>query len=115
MEVVMSDYEGLLDSVRKVDNFPKPTIEQQVVYKLRHKDTGLFFEPQQYHGNVSKNGKVYSNKKPPRQSFIKIPNGVEVESDFYVTQLPKARHFGSYKTKLDDWEVISYTLTEIKE
>lgn len=115
MEVVMSDYEGLLDSVRKVNNFPKPADEQQVVYKLRHKHTGLFFEPQQYHGNVSKNGKVYSNKKPPRQSFIKIPSGVEVKGDFDVTQLPASRHFGSYKTKLDDWEVISYTLTEIKE
>lgn len=115
MEIVMTDYEGLLDSVRKVNNFPNPTIEQQVVYKLRHKHTGLFFEPQQYHGNVSKNGKVYSNKKPPRQSFIKIPNGVEVKGDFDVTQLPASRHFGSYKTKLDDWEVISYTLTEIKE
>ena len=115
METVMSNYEGLLDSVRKVNNFPKTTIEKQVVYKLRHKPSGLFFEPQQYHGNVSKNGKVYSNKKPPRQSFIKIPNGVEVESDFNVTELPASRHFGSYKTKLDDWEVISYTLTEIKE
>lgn len=115
METVMADYEGLPDSVRKVNNFPNLTNEQQVVYKLRHKHTGLFFEPQQYHGNVSKNGKVYSNKKPPRQSFIKIPNGVEVESDFNVTELPASRHFGSYKTKLDDWEVIRYTLTEIKE
>ena len=115
MEILMSNYEGLLDSVRKVNNFPKPTNEQQVVYKLRHKHTGLFFEPQQYNGNVSKNGKVYSNKKPPRQSFIKIPHGVEVENDFDITQLPKARHYDSYKTKLDDWEVISYTLIEIKE
>lgn len=115
METAMNNYEGLLDSARKVDIFPKPAIEKQVVYKLRHKPSGLFFEPQQYHGNVSKNGKVYSNKKPPRQSFIKIPNGVEVESDFDVTELPASRHFGSYKTKLDDWEVISYTLTEIKE
>ena len=117
----MNNYEGLLDSVRKVDNFPevetypKSTIEQRVVYKLRHKPSGLFFEPQQYHGNVSKNGKVYSNKKPPRQSFIKIPHGVEIENGFDVTQLPKARHQDCYKTKLDDWEVISYTLTEIKE
>ena len=115
METVMSNYEGLLDSVRKVNNFPKTTIEKQVVYKLRHKHTGLFFEPQQYHGNVSKNGKVYSNKKPPRQSFIKIPHGVKIENGFDITQLPKARHQDCYKTELEDWEVISYTLTEIKE
>lgn len=111
----MSNYEGLLDSVRKVDNFPKPAVEQQVVYKLRHKYTGLFFEPKQYNGNVSKNGKIYSNNKPPRQSFIKIPHGVEIESGFDITQLSKARYPDSYKTELDDWEVISYTLTEIKE
>ena len=111
----MNNYEGLLDSVRKVNNFPKPSIEKQVVYKLRHKHTGLFFEPQKYHGNVSKNGKVYSNKKPPRQSFIMIPHGVEIENDFDITQLPKYRHQDCYKTELDDWEVISYTLTEIKE
>ena len=110
-------YDGLIESVRHVDNFSKlePQIKEQVVYKLRHKHTGLFFEPQQYHGNVSKNGKVYSNKKPPRQSFIKIPHGVEIENGFDITQLPKARHQDCYKTKLDDWEVISYTLTEIKE
>ena len=111
----MADYEGLLDSVRKVNNFPKPDVEKQVVYKLRHKPSGLFFEPQQYIGNVSKNGKVYSNKKPPRQSFIKIPNGVKIENGFDISQLPKARHQDCYKTELDDWEVISYTLTEIKE
>ena len=111
----MNDYEGLLDSVRKVNNFPKPTNEQQVVYKLRHKHTGLFFEPKQYNGNVSKNGKIYRDKKPPRQSFIKIPHGVEIENGFDITHLPKARHQDCYKTELDDWEVISYTLTEIKE
>ena len=111
----MRDYEGLLDSVRKVDNFPKPAKERQVVYKLRHKHTGLFFEPQKYHGNVSKNGKVYSNKKPPRQSFIMIPHGVEIDNGFDITKLPKYKHQDCYKTELDDWEVISYTLTEIKE
>lgn len=102
----MSNYEGLLDSVRKVDNFPKPAVKQQVVYKLRHKHTGLFFEPQQYIGNVSKNGKVYSNKKPPRQSHITIPYEIRSEFD---------SQFHNAQTKLDDWEVISYTLTEIKE
>ena len=111
----MSDYDGLIDSVRKVNNFPKPAKEQQVVYKLRHKDTGLFFEPQKYQGNVSKNGKVYSNKKPPRQSFIMIPHGVEIDNGFDITQLPKYKHQECYKTELDDWEVISYTLTETKD
>ena len=102
----MSDYEGLPDSVRKVNNFPKPAVEKQEVYKLRHKHTGLFFEPQQYHGNVSKNGKVYSNRRPARQSHITIPCDIRDEYD---------SQFHNAQTKLDDWEVISYTLTEIKE
>ena len=106
MEIVMSDYEGLPDSVRKVNNFHKPAVEKQEVYKLRHKHTGLFFEPQQYHGNVSKNGKVYSNRRPARQSYITIPYDIRGECD---------SQFHNAQTKLDDWEVISYTLTEIKE
>ena len=44
-----------------------------------------------------------------------IPHGVEIENGFDITQLPKYRHQDCYKTKLNDWEVISYTLTEIKE
>ena len=103
MEIGMSDYEGLPDSVRKVNNFPKPAVEKQKVYKLRHKHTGLFFEP---HGNVSKNGKVYSNRRPARQSHVTIPYDIRDEYD---------SQFHNAQTKLDDWEVIRYTLTEIKE
>lgn len=109
-------YEGLLDSVRRVGNFPKPEpqIKEQVVYKLLHKDTGLFYDPKKYQGNVSEMGKVYS-KKPARQSFIKIPNGVEVKNGFDVTTLPKNRHYGHYDTKLDDWEVVEYKLVRVSK
>lgn len=106
MGIVMSDYEGLLDSVRKVNNFPKPSIEKQVVYKLRHKHTGLFYHPNGTYQTVSKLGKVYSNRRPARQSHITIPYDIREEYD---------SQFHNAQTKLDDWEVISYTLTEIKE
>lgn len=86
----------------------------QVVYKLKHIHTGLFFDPQRYEGNVSKQGKVYSNKKPPRQSFIKIPHGVDIENGYDVSQLPQSRHLGCYKTELSDWVVVEYELKEIK-
>ena len=102
----MNNYEGLLDSVRKVDNFPKPTVEQQVVYKLRHKHTGLFYHPNGTYQTVSKLGKVYSIRRPARQYHITIPYDIR---DEYNSQ------FHNAQTKLDDWEVISYTLTEIKE
>lgn len=102
----MSNYEGLLDSVRKVNNFPKTTIEKQVVYKLRHKHTKLYYDPNGTYQTVSKLGKVYSNRKPSRQSHITIPYDIR---DDYNSQ------FHNAQTKLDDWEVVSYTLTEIKE
>ena len=102
----MSDYEGLLDSVRKVNNFPKPDVEKQVVYKLRHKHTGLFYHPNVTYQTVSKLGKVYSNRRPTRQSYITIPYDIRGEYD---------SQFHNAQTKLDDWEVVSYTLTEIKE
>lgn len=102
----MNKYEGLLDSVRKVNNFSKPADEQQVVYKLRHKHTGLFYHPNGTYQTVSKLGKVYSNRRPARQSHITIPYDIRDEYD---------SQFHNAQTKLDDWEVISYTLTEIKE
>lgn len=109
-------YQGLLESVRRVDNFTRPEsqIKEQVVYKLLHKDTGLFYDPQKYQGNVSETGKVYS-KKHARQSFIKVPNGVEVKTGFDVTTLPKNRHYGHYNTNLDDWEVVEYKLVKLNK
>lgn len=106
METVMSDYEGLPDSVRKVNNFHKPAVEKQEVYKLRHKHTGLFYQPNGTYQTVSKLGKVYSNRRPARQSHITIPYDIRGEYD---------SQFHNAQTKLDDWEVIRYTLTEIKE
>lgn len=46
MQTIESVYDGLLESVRRVDNFPKPKsqIKEQVVYKLVHKATGLFYD-----------------------------------------------------------------------
>ena len=101
-------YEGLLESVRRVDDFSKPEsqIKEQVVYKLRHKHTGLFYHPNGTYQTVSKLGKVYSNRRPARQSHITIPYDIRGEYD---------SQFHNAQTKLDDWVVISYTLTEIKE
>lgn len=40
-----------------------------VVYKLKHKPTGLYFTPSRGHGNLSKTGKIYSNK--PSLEWVK--------------------------------------------
>lgn len=109
-------YDNLKASVRQVDNFKKieSQVKEQVVYKLMHKPTGLFFHPQGYQGNVSEVGKVYSNKKPPRQSFIHIPHGVKPKTDYDVSILTKYKHYDAYRTELDDWVVVEYNLVEIK-
>ena len=106
----MNNYEGLLDSVRKVDNFPKPTNEQQVVYKLRHKHTGLFFDTTHYLlGNLSKTGKVF-NTTPSRKGKVTLTKDVAESLGYECVSSTITK-----SCKLNDWEVISYTLTEIKE
>lgn len=73
----------------------------QIVYKLRHKPTGLFLEPRGRRVNASVIGKVY-NRKPPRQNFWGISH--ELRSQF-------KEHY--HPTALEDWEVVEFELTEI--
>lgn len=97
-------YDGLIKSVRRVDNFPKTEVTEQVVYKLKHTPTGLYFEPMGYKGNVSEMGKVYSNKKPPRQNFISIPN--EIKDKYPIDY---------YDTEHSDWVVEEYKLVKVNK
>ena len=108
----MDFYDNLTKSVRQVDNFRKAEsqIKEQVVYKLKHKETGLHFDPKGYTGNVSILGKVFTNRKPPRQSFINIPNEINPPESWGEKNGFKVRY---KKTELDDWEVVEYNLVEI--
>mgnify|MGYP003677454397 CR=1 FL=1 len=99
-------YEGLLDSVRRVDNFPKPEVSEQIVYKLQHKYTKLFYDPKGSYQTVTEVGKVYSKRKPARQSHITIPYELR---DKYDSQYHNAQ------TKLNDWEVIEYKLVKVNK
>ena len=74
---------------------------KQVVYKLRHKPTGLFLDPRGCTTNGSVLGKVYT-RKPPRQNFWGIPH--ELFARFEKNY---------YETPLEDWEVVEFELTEI--
>ena len=109
-------YDGLLESVRRVDNYPKPLpqVEEQVVYKLMHKGTGLFYDPQKHLGNVSVIGKLY-NQKPIRHLFLKIPKSVKLKDRFNSRVLSENEYYSSYDTVLEDWEVVEYTLTEVNK
>ena len=75
----------------------------QIVYKLRHKHTNLFYYPKGAYSSVSKWGKVY-NRKPSRQSHIIIP--YEIRSE-YDTQ------FHNAPTEIDDWEVVEFKLVPL--
>ena len=101
-------YDGLLESVRRVDNFSKPEsqIKEQIVYKILHKDTGLYYEPNGSYQTVSEVGKVYSKRKPARQSHITLPYEIR---DKYDSQYHNAQ------TKLDAWEVVEYKLVKLNK
>lgn len=75
----------------------------QIVYKLRHKHTGLFYDPKGIYHSVSKWGKIY-NRKPSRQSHITIPYEIRGEYD---------SQFHNAQTKLDDWEVVEFKLVPL--
>ena len=78
------------------------------VYKLRHIETGLFYQPQQRGCNTSKVGKVY-NRKPARVGFL----GISKEN---ADRLGLETVFRDYSRdcELDEWEVVAYELVEIK-
>src|SRR5688572_24998328 len=42
----------------------KPLKETIKLYKLKHKATGLYFQPSRGNGNLSLTGKVYVGRKP---------------------------------------------------
>lgn len=75
----------------------------QIVYKLRHKHTNLFWDPKGMYHSVSKWGKVYNNK-PSRQTHIIIPYEIRGEYD---------SQFHNAQTKLDDWEVVEFKLVPL--
>ena len=83
-------------------------MSNMVVFKLRHKETELFYQPQQRGCNTSTVGKVY-NRKPPRVGFLNI-------SKENADRLGLETLFRDYSRdcELDEWEVVAYELVEIK-
>ena len=79
------------------------SINEQVVYKLRHKGTGLYYLPQGCKVNTDKLGAVY-NKKPARVSWVGFQG---VIPDGYTQRYSEC--------DLTDWIVVEYKLSEVKE
>ena len=103
-------YDGLLESVRRVDNFPKPEAPEQIVYKLKHTPTGLFFSTPDYLlGNVSRLGTVFTTT-PPRKGKITIPKGIAEGLGYDCINSTVTK-----KCKLSDWEVVEYKLVKLNK
>lgn len=105
-------YEGLLESVRRVDNFPKPkSVANTVVFKMRHKPSGLFAKSAlpEYRGSdndctkLSIDGKIY----------VRAPN---LPIDVFRVIYPRTFDASGFDevSEPNDWELVSYELKEIK-
>lgn len=88
-----------------------------VVYKMRHKPTGLFYQPVKGRwtgskSNLSKRGKLYETKQYPKTLHT---GGVQV-SDSLAKEfnlILKKSSWGQYlETKEEDWEVVEFELIE---
>lgn len=91
------------------------------IYKLRHKPTGLFYQPTQNYWNktnLSENGKIY--KKPNIHNILHIcVNKEQFEKfDIVFSSIVSGHSYNNtFKvvyTKLEDWECVEYTLTPVK-
>lgn len=109
-------YDGLLESVRRVDNFSKPDSQVKepsntIVFKMRHKPSGLFAKSAlpEYKGidndctKLSVDGKIYV--RPPN-----LPN------DVFRVVYPRTFDASGFDevSEPNDWELVSYELKEIK-
>ena len=72
---------------------------KELVYKIRHKETEMFFKSAPVDRNhLSKTGKVYV-KKPSKSNL----------SDWLCCQVNDRK-----MSKPDDWELVTYELSEVK-
>ena len=82
------------------------------VYRVRHKQTGLFYQPKKGRfdniTNLGPNGKVYYGRKPIFEFFEYITLGKNQIEKFNV----KINDWRVCRTKREDWEIIEYNLDE---
>lgn len=89
-----------------------------IVYKLRHKPTGLFYQPTKGRwrhnvSNLSKRGKIYETKQYPR-NLHKGSTAVSVTLRKQFGLPLKQEGYSDYLiTRESDWEVVKYKLKAI--
>ena len=79
-------------------------LKPNIVYKLRHKPTGLFFihYETRHKRNLSASGKVYTH----RPSLSYVAYGYRDEQSKFVKYTTKSQ-------VSDEWEIVQYELKEI--
>ena len=91
------------------------------VYKLRHKPTGLFYQPvkgrwAKEKSNLSKRGKLYETHQYPKDLHTGGVNVSESLTKKFNLKNIKTNRFGNYLiTKKDDWEIVVYNLKEVDQ
>lgn len=89
----------------------------QVVYKVRHIPTGLFYQPvigrwKDTKSNLSLTGKVYQSKKYPKDLHTGRVNVSKSLKDKFNLIL-RDTNSGNYLTSVEkDWEIVVYKLVE---
>lgn len=87
--------------------------ERPKLYKLKHKPTGLYFQPSRGNGNLSKKGKVYIDRKPDvtwghvLRVYPQTGSGVaNIVKQHWQLDDAEYRNSTRYvKTKTEDWEI----------
>lgn len=105
------------DCLAKLDyRRAKPKPEAQVVYKLRHKPTGLFYQPikgnYNQRTNLGAHGKVYLTGKPCCFAGVTV-HEKQVKKYKLTAELLCYRHGYRLVVAPDEWEVVSFELKEI--
>lgn len=109
---IESVYDGLLESVRRIDNFPKPeSIANTVVFKMRHKPSGLFAKSalSEYKGSDNECTKLSIDGK----LYVRVPS---LPTDVFHVVYPRTFDASGFDkvSEPNDWELVSYELKEIK-
>lgn len=79
-----------------------------IMYKIRHKPTGLFFKPAKYpyKSNLSKNGKVYHTKPSLRYLGERYYHPIEKKSRW------DTKNYEQRRVILENWEIIELKVEE---
>lgn len=87
------------------------------VYKVRHKPTGLFYQPttgsyRDTKSNLSLSGKIYQSRKYPKDLHtggVNISRSLIKKYNPTYKETSRGNYLGSVET---DWEVVTYKLVE---